>query len=168
MKILSLASLFFLAVLLPSTSVATSTTTISVTGQIVPETCDIDIGSQNQSIDLGEYFVTAFPSAGSVTQSVPFSLNIKNCSTGITAAKIKFSGRVIQNSSLFLLEGGGYDIGLQLLNAQNEAVVPGNVNTLRLKGGDNTLSFYMHLMSSQSSVTAGYLNATIKMDIEYE
>lgn len=166
MKIVSLAYLFFLTALIPFTSSAT-TTTISVSGEILPETCDIDTANLNQSIDLGEYGVTAFPSAGSVTKMMPFSLNMTNCTVGISAAKIRFSGTNL-TGSLFGLQGGAGDIGLELLNGAGQTVSPGVLNRFALSGGDNTLSFSVRLKSVKSSVTPGDLSATIIMDIEYE
>lgn len=166
MKTLSLISLFFVTTLIPFTTGGT-TTTISVSGEILPETCDITTGSLNQDIDLGEYSVTDFPSSGSVTKMVPFSLEMKNCTTGISAANIRFSGNSL-NSTIFAMQGGGADIGLELLDAAGLTMSPGLLKRFTLTGGDNTLSFSMRLKSVKSSVTAGDLRATIFMDIEYE
>ncbi len=166
MKTLPLIFVFFIAVLIPFASDAT-TTTISISGEILPETCDIDTSVLNQSIDFGEFSVTNFPSAGSVTEKEPFSLTMTNCTSGISAAKIRFSGASL-NNSIFQLQGGGDDIGLELLNDAGQTITPGTLNRYMLSGGDNILSFSMRLKSLKSPVTPGDLSATLFMDIEYE
>lgn len=166
MKTLPLIFGFFIAVSIPTVSDAT-TTAISISGEILPETCDIDTSVLNQSIDLGEFGVTSFPAAGSVTEMEPFSLTMTNCTSGISAANIRFSGNSL-NSSIFALQGGGNDIGLELLNDAGQTIAPGKLNRYMLSGGDNILSFSMRLKSVKSPVTPGDLSATLFMDIEYE
>lgn len=167
MKIRSPLLYLFLATTLIAFRAGATTTTIRVSGEILPETCDINTDNLNQDIDLGEYSVTDFPTAGSVTKMVPFSLEMTNCTAGISAAKMRFSGTSL-NSTIFALQGGGGDIGLELLNGGGQPLVPGALNRYTLNGGDNTLSFSMRLKSVKSSVTPGDLSATIFMDIEYE
>lgn len=65
---------------------------LEFTGTIVAQTCDIDISSLSQSIDLGQFAVGDFPSTGTTTKFKPFNINLKNCSRGIAGAKIWFTG----------------------------------------------------------------------------
>ncbi|WP_447884807.1 fimbrial protein [Serratia fonticola] len=166
MKTILLIFLLGMPLLLP-TEVRATMTAIIVTGNILPETCDIDNANLNQSIDLGEFIVTNFPTTGSVTANVPFSFNMTNCTAGISAANIRFRGNSV-NRTLFELQGGGGDIGLELLNDVGQPIEPGVVNRFLLAGGDNTLSFSMRLKSVKPLVTAGNLSGTIFLDIEYE
>lgn len=149
-----------------SLSAKATTTKISITGEVLPETCDIDMQQLNQTIDLGDYSVTDFKQTGSVTKSVPFSLAMTNCTLGITSAKMRFGGRLL-SGGLFSL-GGGEMIGLELLNASGEQIRPNTATTFALKGGDNKLDFAMRLKSLRNPVTPTVLNATLTMDIEYE
>ncbi|VAL18824.1 type 1 fimbrae adaptor subunit FimF [Enterobacter kobei] len=163
--VLLILLLCFLQTLLPAVSRAT-TTSINVVGEILPETCDISTGDLRQSIDLGEFSVTNFPTTGSVTTPVQFSFNMTNCTAGISAANIRFSGPSV-NSNLFSLQGSG-DIALELLNPAGQTLVPGTRNRFSLAGGNNTLDFSMRLKSLRSPVTASDLSGTIFLDIEYE
>lgn len=65
---------------------------LEFTGTIVAQTCDMDISSLSQSIDLGQFAVGDFPSTGTTTKFKPFNINLKNCSRGIAGAKIWFTG----------------------------------------------------------------------------
>lgn len=141
-------------------------TKINITGVVLPETCDIDADNLNQRIDLGEYSVTDFQKVGSVTKNAPFSLAMTNCSSGITSAKIRFTGSTL-NDGLFSMGGGGL-VGLELLNGSNAQIRPGVTNTFKLQGGDNTLAFSLRLRSLRAPVTPSELSATLTMDIEYE
>lgn len=167
MKTLLLILLFGSPLLLPA-EVQAATTTINVTGDILPETCDIDSGQLNQNFNLGEYGVASFPQTGSVTNNVPFSFKMTNCTAGISAAKIRFSGPQSINSQVFALQGGGGDIGLELLNSAGLVMAPGVLNRFVLVRGDNTLSFAMRLKSVKQPATPGNLSGTIFLDIEYE
>lgn len=44
---------------------------LEFTGTIVAQTCDIDISSLSQSIDLGQFAVGDFPSTGTTTKFKP-------------------------------------------------------------------------------------------------
>lgn len=149
-----------------SLSAKANTTTITITGLVLPETCDIDVQQLNQTINLGDYSVTDFKQTGSVTKSVPFSLAMTNCSSGITSAKMHFGGNAL-SGGLFSLGGDG-SIGLELLNVEKAQIKPNTPTTFALKGGKNKLDFAMRLKSLRNPVTAGELNATLTMDIEYE
>ena len=65
---------------------------LEFTGTIVAQTCDVEISSLSQSIDLGQFSVEDFPSTGTTTKFKPFNINLKNCSRGITGSKIWFTG----------------------------------------------------------------------------
>ncbi|MFM4809521.1 fimbrial protein [Aeromonas hydrophila] len=148
-----------------SLSAKANTTTIIITGEVLPEICDIDVQQLNQTINLGDYSVTDFKQTGSVTKSVPFSLVITKCPSDITSAKIHFGGTL--SGGLFSLGGDG-SIGLELLNVKEAQITPNTPITFALKGGYNKLDFAMRLKSLRNPVTPGELNATLTMDIEYE
>ncbi|SUG34990.1 fimbrial subunit [Salmonella enterica subsp. arizonae] len=60
---------------------------LEFTGTIVAQTCDMDISSLSQSIDLGQFAVGDFPSTGTTTKFKPFNINLKNCSRGIAGRR---------------------------------------------------------------------------------
>lgn len=81
---------------------------LEFTGTIVAQTCDVEISSLSQSIDLGQFSVADFPSTGTTTKFKPFNINLKNCSRGITGSKIWFTGTAdSDNPALLALSDTG-------------------------------------------------------------
>lgn len=50
---------------------------LEFTGTIVAQTCDVEISSVSQSIDLGQFSVEDFPATGTTTKFKPFNINLK-------------------------------------------------------------------------------------------
>lgn len=60
---------------------------LEFTGTIVAQTCDVEISSLSQSIDLGQFSVADFPSTGTTTKFKPFNINLKTARAVLPAAK---------------------------------------------------------------------------------
>lgn len=125
MNLLPVMAIFMVCACLSFSAKAT-TTKISITGEVLPETCDIDVQQLNQTIDLGDYRVTDFKQTGSVTKSVPFSLAMTNCSARITSAKMRFGGNAL-SGGLFSLGGTGalaWSCSMQGARKSNPKLLP--------------------------------------------
>lgn len=147
-------------------------TTITFIGKIVEPTCNIDTDQLKQTISLGEFSVNDFLRAGTTsTRQNKFVLMMRECSPGITGAKIKFGGNKA-GERLFALNNGKtqvQDIGLALHTDTNEQIIPNGIKHYKLKAKeDNPLSFKLSLQSIKDVVSAASLNGTITLDIEYE
>lgn len=152
---------------------------LEFTGTIVAQTCDIDISSLSQSIDLGQFAVGDFPSTGTTTKFKPFNINLKNCSRGITGAKIWFTGEPDPDNPALLAitdtrMGSGSmlasGVGVEILNDDQDTVSINNADSVvyPLKAGRNTLSFYIRYKSTRPTVTSGNATAVMYFDMQYE
>ncbi|MBA7843401.1 fimbrial protein BcfE [Klebsiella sp. RHBSTW-00484] len=152
---------------------------LEFTGTIVAQTCDVELSSLSQSIDLGQFSVEDFPSTGTTTKFKPFNINLKNCSRGITGTKIWFTGTADSNDpSLLALTDTGMGsenmlasgVGVELLDEDQDDVSMNNSDSVvyPLKAGRNTLSFYIRYKSTQPTVTSGNATAVMYFDLQYE
>ena len=152
---------------------------LEFTGTIVAQTCDVEISSVSQSIDLGQFSVEDFPATGTTTKFKPFNINLKNCSRGITGTKIWFTGTADSDDpSLLALTDTGMGnenmlasgIGVELLDEDQDDVSMNNSESVvyPLKAGRNTLSFYIRYKSTRPVVTSGNATAVMYFDLQYE
>lgn len=152
---------------------------LEFTGTIVAQTCDVDISSLSQSIDLGQFSVDDFPSTGTTTKFKPFNINLKNCSRGINGTKIWFSGEAdSDNPALLALTDTGMGtqnmlasgVGVEILDENQDDVSINNADSAvyPLKAGRNTLSFYIRYKSTQPTVISGNATAVMYFDLQYE
>lgn len=153
---MSLKRGLFLALLCGSPFCQASNTgnNLEFTGTIVAQTCDVEISSVSQSIDLGQFSVEDFPAIGTWTKAKPFNINLKNCSRGITGTKIWFTGTADSDDpSLLALTDTGMGnenmlasgVGVEINNDDGDEISINNSNSAvySLKAGRNTLSFYI-------------------------
>lgn len=178
---MGLKSALFLALLCGCSLCRASDTgnNLEFSGTIVAQTCDVDISSVSQSIDLGQFSVVDFPSTGTTTKFKPFNINLKNCSRGIVGTKIWFTGTADRDDpSLLALTNTGMGdenmlasgVGVELLDEEQDDVSINNADSVvyPLKAGRNTLSFYIRYKSTRPTVTSGNATAVMYFDLQYE
>ena len=178
---MSLKRGLFLALLCGSPFCQASNTgnNLEFTGTIVAQTCDVEISSVSQSIDLGQFSVEDFPAIGTWTKAKPFNINLKNCSRGITGTKIWFTGTADSDDpSLLALTDTGMGnenmlasgVGVEINNDDGDEISINNSNSAvySLKAGRNTLSFYIRYKSTRPVVTSGNATAVMYFDLQDE
>lgn len=178
---MSLKRGLFLALLCGSPFCQASNTgnNLEFTGTIVAQTCDVEISSVSQSIDLGQFSVEDFPAIATWTKAKPFNINLKNCSRGITGTKIWFTGTADSDDpSLLALTDTGMGnenmlasgVGVEINNDDGDEISINNSNSAvySLKAGRNTLSFYIRYKSTRPVVTSGNATAVMYFDLQYE
>lgn len=148
---------------------------VNFTGEIVNSTCTIDLGeNREKTVVIGRYPSSAFPSAGSVSPATAFTLTLTGCEPG--EYKLRFEGVATDSDpQLLKVEGGAEGVGVEILNASNEAV-PINMNTdsehLLLKvddqGGAAIFNLKARYKSLAQTVTPGEANASANFTIEYK
>lgn len=152
---------------------------LEFTGTIVAQTCDVEMSSLSESIDLGQFSVDDFPSVGTTTKFKPFNVNLKNCSRGISGTKIWFTGEADNdNPALLALTDTGMGtqnmlargVGVEILDENQDDISINNTDSVvyPLKAGRNTLSFYIRYKSTQPTVTSGNATAVMYFDLQYE
>ncbi|MEO3990136.1 fimbrial protein BcfE [Pseudocitrobacter cyperus] len=167
------------ALLACATARADDAYNLELTGTIVAQTCNVDVSSLNQTIDLGAFSIHDFPTPGTTSKFKPFNINLKNCSRGITGTRVWFSGIADNdNPALLALSDTGMGnetimatgIGVELLDDDQNPININNTTstTFPLKAGRNTLSFYIRYKSTLPQVTSGNATAVMYFDLEYQ
>lgn len=152
---------------------------LEFTGTIQAETCDVDLSSLSQSIDLGQFPIDTFQSVGTTTKFKPFNINLRNCSRGISGTKVWFTGEADSNNPALLAltdTGMGNEtimasgIGVEILDENQDPVRINNTSSVvyPLKAGRNTLSFYIRYKSTLPQVTSGNATAVMYFDLDYQ
>lgn len=150
---------------------------VKFTGTIVAETCDVDVSSKNQSINIGTFSTADFPTVGSTTIFKPVDISLKNCTQGISGAKVFFTGTEDSDDpSLLALEdtdGTGQmasGVGVEILDVNQKTVPINNVESdlYTLTKGKNTLAFYLRYKSTQPTIKAGNATAVMYFDLQYQ
>lgn len=150
---------------------------INFSGTIHSATCDVDVSSENQSINIGTFSASDFPTVGSTSIFKPFDISLQNCTQGISGAKVLFTGtQDSDNSNLLALEdtdGTGQmasGIGVEILDVNQKAVPINNTDSdlYALVQGKNTLAFYLRYKSTQATVKAGNATAVMYFDLQYQ
>lgn len=150
--------------------------TLEFSGTIVAESCNVDNDSKNQNKYLGQFYASDFPSAGAVTQAVPFDIKLTNCTDNITGTRVTFSGAGASgNRSLLALTGEGTSgvasgLGVEVLD-KNMNTIPINTTTEKyplVPGDSNVLTFNLRYKSTGAVVTEGHAAATLFFDMRYQ
>lgn len=71
-------------------------------GTIVGESCNVDTGSVEQTVELGDFTADDFPSVGTTTPDTKFDITLKGCTRAITGTKVWFTGNVDANNPTLL------------------------------------------------------------------
>ncbi|UJL40664.1 fimbrial protein BcfE [Salmonella enterica subsp. enterica serovar Infantis] len=151
---------------------------LEFTGTIVAQTCDIDISSLSQSIDLGQFAVGDFPSTGTTTKFKPFNINLKIVPEELPGEDLVYRRTDPDNPALLAITDTGMGsgnmlasgVGVEILNDDQDTISINNADSVvyPLKAGRNTLSFYIRYKSTRPTVTSGNATAVMYFDMQYE
>ncbi|HAS0880701.1 fimbrial protein [Enterobacter roggenkampii] len=180
MKILHFVTLSTLFLGIPLTYADdNSSTNLMIFGTIIGESCNVDVSSKEQTVDLGKFDISEFPATGTTTPEKAFTIDLKNCSRAIQGTKIWFSGMPdTNNPDLLALSDTGKGtagematgIGVELLNAGMNPIKINNTESeiYPLKQGDNSLTFNLRYKSTLPEVTTGNATAIMYFDLLYQ
>lgn len=150
---------------------------INFTGTIHASTCDVDLSSKNQSINIGTFSTADFPTVGTTTISKPVDISLQNCSQGISGAKVFFSGdQDNDNPELLALEDTdstglmASGVGVEIVDINQKTIPINNTDSdlYALSKGTNTLAFYLRYKSTKTTVKAGNATAVMYFDLQYQ
>lgn len=149
--------------------------TVNFNGEILDAACTVDVGSQNQTVELGRYNKSEFTNAGDKTATTKFSIVLKDCPATVTSAAVRFDGTPDAADSTLLaidssVAGAATGVAINLMTA-DKADLPlhgtnGYSYTLT-DAADNTLDFYAQYESTVASVTAGPANSVANFSVVY-
>ena len=130
-----------------------------------------------QNIHIGDFNISDFQAANTVSTAADLNIDITGCAAGITGADVLFSGEAdtLAPTLLKLTDTGGSGgmatgIAVQILDAQSQQEIPLNqVQPLTpLKAGDNTLKYQLRYKSTKAGATGGNATAVLYFDLVYQ
>lgn len=173
-KVLSILGLFAGLALNPAQA---ADSTITISGNVVDNTCQVSLASQDFIVNLHSYSTKLFFKTGSYTEMVPFRLQFDACGSAAVGVRIGFNGVTITNDNSLLrndsasLAASG--IGIQILSADQEVLfVNQEQDDLRWtrvsSGAASSVLFYARMVANVTPVTAGLVKATATMTLEFQ
>lgn len=173
--VLSALSLSSTAALAASTVVNGGT--VHFTGEVVNAACAVDIGSQGQTVPLGQVRSARLATAGNTSDAVGFKIQLNDCDSSVaTKAAIAFSGTAIDSTNVSVLAlqnsaaGNAKNVGIQILDKNSSPLgLDGqSYSTAQvLNDGTNTFQFQARYYAT-GLATAGIANADANFKIQYD
>lgn len=134
--------------------------------------CDVDIGSQNQTVALQTVDATALPSVGSTTGDKDFAVQL-TCQSGVQVSIRMHADQADPSHDGVVLptSGAGYagGVGVQLLDGNGAPVVFDAKRGLGASpDGALSIPFTARYYRTGTPVTGGQVAATVTFDMFYE
>ncbi|HHA2009522.1 TPA: fimbrial protein [Enterobacter mori] len=149
--------------------------TVNFNGEILDAACTVDVGSQNQTVELGKYNKSEFTAAGDVTAATKFNIVLKDCPATVTSASVRFDGTPdVTDSKLLAIDssvsGAATGVAINLMSADKAQLPLHGSNGYSyplVETADNTLDFYAQYKSTSDTVTAGPANSVANFSVVY-
>ncbi|MEJ5073657.1 fimbrial protein [Enterobacter ludwigii] len=145
-------NLFAAAALLFASPVLIAATTIQITGKVVASPCVVD---DSLSVDLGQDIQAKdLETAGTGSDWVPFTLDLKQCPSGTTSVTVAFSGTpdTADATRLYQNSGTAKNIAVELLDDQNTPLGNGSTATKTI---DKTSHSYTYNLKARAYTALG-------------
>lgn len=158
--------------------------TIHFKGKFTNAACAVDVGSDGQTVNLGEYRTASYGMKSDnvdrpkeiYTNATPFTIQLNDCDPGVSAnASFKFTGAAASDKTVFETNAGGNatsarGVGIEIRDHVGTALTPdGSVTSAKtaLIEGDNVFNFTARYKAIADNVTAGQANADVTFSIVY-
>ncbi|MCZ8876502.1 fimbrial protein [Escherichia albertii] len=174
--------LFLLVSLLPTFALAGNKWTATLAGGnmqfrgvIIAETCRIEAGDRQMTVNMGKISSNWFHAAGEDSDPVPFVIHLRECSTVVSKrVGVAFHGVADGKNPDVLSVGEGpgiaTNVGIALFDDKGN-LVPVNrqpEHWTRLYSGSTTLHFVAKYRATGRSVTGGVANAQAWFSLTYQ
>ncbi|EIX3161525.1 fimbrial protein [Salmonella enterica] len=161
---------------------------ITFTGTITNSPCDIAPGDDAITVPFGQISYRHLKTAGSTTDSKPFTIHLQNCAFGaddsvtnknpvgkMSKVTVSFNadkGVVDTTNKAYTSVGGAKHVGVQLLQSDNATVIEPNTqmpdgDAQQLQVGNNSLNFFARLIALVDGVTPGDVDASVTYTLKY-
>ncbi len=144
-------------------------------GVIIAESCRVEAGDQQMTVNMGQISSNRFHSAGEDANPVPFDIHLQDCSTAVSQhVGVSFRGVADGKNPdvLSVGEGPGIATGLGIALFDNEdQLIPLNSPPgawRRLYTGPTTLHFVAKYRATGNQVTGGAANAQVWFSLTYQ
>jgi type 1 fimbria pilin len=140
---------------------------------LVRPTCSMDVGSMNQTVNLGRYSVKDLQNPTSTTPWTPFKLVVADCGDPSVLVDITFGTQVDQDSNnpnLFSVQANGptgFGIALSTDDGANASMVPGATRTFPGKLTGDSYAFRARLERTVAPLTSGEFSKPVTVMVVY-
>ncbi|WP_447887507.1 fimbrial protein [Serratia fonticola] len=147
---------------------------LKMQGSIIETACAIDVGSRDQTIDMGSLSISHLLRDGQGAAR-PFTIRLVNCALeqqndhrpDWQYFRITFDGP--HERGLFNVTGQAKGVGLEIRNQNNELSVPGSAMLpQQLTPGTRDLIYQLRLVANQQPVVVGQYNSQLAFKLDYE
>lgn len=175
MKKTIISSLLAVAALAPVASFAADGN-INFIGAITTQTCTINNGNGNLTVNLPRISASAFAN-NAKPGATPFTLNLTNCTTGAKVRAFFEFGSTVDPVTGFLkvATGGAQNVQIGLANPDgtdiNVAAAAGSQNANQVtvsSSGSATLSYMARYVAVGGTPTAGAATSNVAYSLEYQ
>lgn len=148
--------------------------TVKMRGSIIETACAIDVGSRDQTIDMGSLPLSTLHRDGQGPIR-PFHIRLVNCvlarqdpaKPNWQYFRVTFDGS--QSRGLFKISGQASGIGLQIQREDGEIAVPGKgLPRQSLSIGERDLSYQLRLVANQDVLMSGQYSSQLRFKLDYE
>ena len=171
MKKLSAVAFAFGLLSVSASQALAADATVNFSGTILQEACSVATSNNTVNVQLGTFGIAQFPTVGTTTLPVPFSINLTGCpaSGGPTAALVTFSGAADAAGDLALTGGGstGVSINIKKADGTNIDINSADSGIALTSAATQQLNFTANYISTSAAVTAGQANAVAQVNISY-
>ena len=142
--------------------------TVNFVGNILDTACEVDVASQNQQVNLGNFYKSEFPNSGTKAAAKDFNIVLKNCPTTVTSTKVRFDGTPdLTNPNLLAIDTSASSAASGVAKVDLPLHGENSYNYVLSSTQDNTLKFYAQYISTTASVTPGTANSVANFSIVY-
>jgi len=147
--------------------------TISMEGAIVETACAIDVGSQDQTIDMGVVPIGQVIRDGR-GNTRPFAIQLVDCqlSAPTPAApewryfQVTFDGPA--DRGLFAVNGDSQGVAIRITDSLGNVAIPGDrMPPGNIVPGSMRLNYFLDLMGNHEVLRAGAYQSTVRFKLNY-
>ncbi|EOC8587444.1 fimbrial protein [Salmonella enterica subsp. enterica serovar Minnesota] len=146
--------------------------TLTITGNVVDQTCEVDASQLTRTVDLGgitQGTIMAAAQNASVSHK-PLVFDVINCPASATGVGIKFEYTTDTTNTQYLANtGNGKGVLLGITDDADALVAPGGVvNAANLNGGNATVNAKVQAYrtaATDADVTAGNIASTATVTV---
>lgn len=154
---------------------ANAQSSVKMRGSIIETACAIDVGSRDQTVEMGSLPLTQIRRDGQ-GPARPFVIRLVNCvlerpnpnKPNWQYFRVTFDGP--QSRGLFGIQGQAKGVGLQIQRDDDgEIAVPGkSLSAQLLTLGTRDLAFQLRLVANQDPLASGQYTSLLRFKLDYE
>ncbi|HBT4792456.1 TPA: type 1 fimbrial protein [Klebsiella quasipneumoniae subsp. similipneumoniae] len=171
--------LFLFSIAFSIFSVSSNTITLNISGKILTGTCTVSpVLIAGQQVPLGSLERSKFKSPGAADPNWHnFSLELTNCSAGITTSTVTFSGAEDSNDRLLfantepeLSAAKNMAVQISRQDNNNEILSNGSSMTVNVNNQNGTASFPLaaRMITPVGNATAGEVSSLVLVTFTYQ